>query len=130
MDQSFNTFFNFNEGTKVGEVPNGCCVGASNRIFLFDVIPWIGLELFYAERHFSLLAIECQDNGFYLVAHFHKVLCAVQMLCPTHFRYVDQSFYARCNFNKCSVIRYNYHFSLNDIAYFQAVVHGIPRMWG
>ncbi|MPN03114.1 hypothetical protein SDC9_150337 [bioreactor metagenome] len=129
MDQTFNPLFNFNKGTKVSEVANGCRVGTSNRIFLFDIIPWIGFELFYAERHFSLFAIERKNNSFHIVANFHKVLCTVQMLCPTHFRYVNQAFNARCHFNKCSVIGNDNNFSFNNIADFQAVVHSVPRMW-
>ncbi len=89
MDQSFYAIFNFDKGAEVGEVTYGSGVRAAHRIFLFNIFPWIGFELFDAERHFTFITIECQDNGFHLFVYRHKVLCTVQMLCPAHFRNMD-----------------------------------------
>ena len=84
MNQTVNTFLEFNEDTEVSEVAYFSCVLAANRIFNFDCLPWIFLELFDTKRHLALVSVESQDDSLYLVAHVQEFLCAAQVLAPAH----------------------------------------------
>jgi len=64
----------FNEDSEVSEVTNLCGVLRSDRIFLFDSLPRIGLELLDAERHLALFAVEGQDDCLYFITDVHEVL--------------------------------------------------------
>ena len=74
VNQAVNAFFDFNEHAEVGEVANFGGVARAERIFGFDVLPGIILELFDAERHLAVLAVESENNGFDFVAYFHEFL--------------------------------------------------------
>src|SRR5690554_2854545 len=128
VNQAFNAFFNLHESTEIGEVTYSSCMCASNRIFHLNTFPWIRFQLFYTERHFAIITIECKNDCIYLFTYSHKVLCAVKMLGPAHFRNVNQTFHTRGNLNKCTVIGNNNHFSFYDIAYFQCFTQCIPWM--
>ncbi len=103
-------------------------MGAVYRIFHLNAIPWIGLELFYTKRHFAFVAVEGEDHCIHFFAHSHEVLCAVKVLCPAHFRYVNQSFHTRSNLYECTVVGNDNHFTLYDVAHFQCFTQGIPWM--
>ena len=47
---------------------------AANGVFAFDGFPWIFLELLDSEAHLTLLAVECEDDGFNLIAYVHELL--------------------------------------------------------
>ena len=49
VDEAVNTFFEFYKYTEVGEVANLCVVLRTYRIFNFDVLPRIFLELLDAD---------------------------------------------------------------------------------
>ena len=85
VDESVNTFLEFNEDTEVSEVANLSGVLAANRILNLDGLPWVFLKLLDAERHLALLAVESEDNCLYLVANVHEFLCAAEVLAPRHF---------------------------------------------
>ena len=46
MDQTVNTFFDFNKYTEVSEVTNFSHVARTYGIFSFDIFPWIWFQLF------------------------------------------------------------------------------------
>ena len=48
------------------------------------------------------------------------------MLRPRHFRYVDKTFYARSNFDECSVIGHDGNFSFDFVAHFEIGIESIP----
>ena len=75
VDKSVNTFFEFNENTEVSEVANFSSVLRFNRLFHFDSLPWIFLELLDAKRHLTLVAVKCKDDSFNLVTNLQEVLC-------------------------------------------------------
>ena len=101
---------------------------AAYRILLFDRFPWIRLQLLDTQRHLALFAVQCQDYSLYFVAHLHEVLSRTQVLAPRHFRYVDQTFYTRSDFDECTVVGHNDHFALHVVAHLEVRVEGIPRM--
>ena len=128
MDKTINTFFEFNEYAEVGEVAHFGSVLRTNCIFLLDVFPRIVFELFDTEAHLALFAVECEDNGFNFVANFHEVLSRTEVLRPRHFTYVDKTFYARSDFNECTVVSHNDNFTLNFVTNFEVSVESIPGM--
>ncbi len=128
MYQSFNTFFNLHKNTEVSKVANYCFVCASSWILLFNILPWIWLQLLHTERHFSFFSVESKNNGFNFVTYFQKVLCTAQMLCPTHFRYVNKSFNTLIDFNKRTVVCHYHNFSFHNITNLQLWIECIPWM--
>src|SRR3712207_8500313 len=75
VDQAVNTFLELNKDTEVGKVANLSGVLAANGIFVLDSFPWIFLELLDTKAHLALVAVESQDNSFYLVTNVHEFLC-------------------------------------------------------
>ncbi len=122
VDKTVYAFFNFNEYTKVGEIAYFGCVLRTDSIFCIDAFPRIGFELFHAERHFAFFAVERQNNSFHFVADFQEILSTAEVLTPAHFRYVDKSFYAGNNFDKCAVVCHHNNFSFYFVAYFEVWV--------
>src|SRR5690606_11926664 len=57
--------------------------------------------------------------GFHFITHFEEFLRAAQVLRPRHFRHVDKSFYARCDFEECTVVCHGDDFAFHLRAYFQ-----------
>ena len=98
------------------------------RIALFDMFPRVFAQLLDAKRHFAFFAVKCKDHSLYFVAHLHKILCAAQMLSPTHFRHVDQSFYPRSHFYKGTIVSHHHNFAAHLISHLQARIKCIPRM--
>ena len=75
MDKSVNAFFEFYEDAEVGEVANLCGMLRADGIFHLNSLPRVFLELLDAEAHLAFLAVEGEDDGLYLVAHVHELLC-------------------------------------------------------
>ena len=130
MNQPFYAFFDFHKGSEVGEVANGSGMGAAHRVFHFNVFPWIGLQLFHAERHLAVFAVEGKNHCFYLFTHGHEILRAVEVLCPAHLRHVNQSLYARCDLNECTIIGDHHHFALDDVTHLKGFAQCIPWVRG
>ena len=128
VDQTVNAFFYFYEYTEVSEVANLGNVLAAYRILLFDSFPRISLQLFDTQRHLTLFAIQCQHYSLYFVAYLHEVLSRTQVLAPRHFRYVDQTFYTRSDFDECTVVGHNDNFALHVVAHLEVRIESIPRM--
>ena len=128
MDQAVNAFFDFYEYTEVSEVTNFSSVARTYRETFFDIFPWIRFQLFDTQRHLTFFTIQCQDNSFHFVTNLHEVLSRTQVLSPRHFRNVDQAFYARSDFDECTVVSHNDNFTLNFVTNFQVWIQRIPWM--
>ena len=50
------------------------------------------------------------------------------MLAPTHFAYVDETFYTRSDFYECTIVGHNDYFTLHLIAYLEVGIKSVPRM--
>ena len=129
MNQSVNPFFDFYKYTEVREVAYSSGMFGTYTVFLFNILPWIGLQLFDTQRHFPFVTVQGQYNCFYFISHFHEILSRTQVLRPWHFRNVDQPFNTRSNFDKCTVISHNHYFTFYSIPHFQVSTQSIPRMW-
>ena len=64
MNQTFNAGLKLNKRTIVGDVGNTTGEFGTDRILGFDAFPWIGLELFHAERDTLGFSIEADDLNF------------------------------------------------------------------
>ena len=128
MDEAVNAFFDFNEYTEVCEVAHFGGVFRADGVFLFDILPGILFELFDAEAHLALVAVESEHNGFHFVADFHEVLGAAEVLAPRHFAYVDETFYAGSDFNECTVVSHDDNAAIDFVAHFDVGSESIPGM--
>ena len=84
VDKTVNTFLKLYEDTEVSEVANLCSVLRAYWILNLDSLPWVFLKLLDAERHLTLVAVECEDNCLNLVTNLHEFLCRTQVLAPAH----------------------------------------------
>jgi len=130
MDKAVDTFLNFNKYTEIGEIANFGSVSWTNHIPGFNLWPWVVFHLFDTQRHFVFIAIQGQDGSFHLVSDFQEVLSRTEVLGPAHFWNVDQTFNARSDFDKCSVISDNDHFSFDNITHLEISTDIVPWMWG
>ena len=51
------------------------------------------------------------------------------MLRPRHFRDVDETFYARSNFDECTIVSEDNDLTLDLVAHLEVSVEAIPGMW-
>ena len=96
---------------------------------LVDVFPWIFLELLETKAHLTLFAIEREDDSFDFVTYLEKLLSRADVLCPGHFRDMDEAFYARSDFDECTVVSEDDDLTLDLITHLKVSVEAIPRMW-
>ena len=128
MNQAVYAFFYLNEYAEVCKVAYFGRMFGTHGVFLFDVFPRIGFQLLDTQRHFTFFTIQGQNDSFYFVTYLHEVLCGTQVLAPGHFRYVDQAFYARSDFDECTVIGHHDNFAFYFVTYFQVRIQSVPRM--
>ncbi len=50
------------------------------------------------------------------------------MLAPRHFAYVDEAFYAGCDFNECTIVSHDNYAALDFVANLEVCVEGVPGM--
>ena len=126
VDETINTFFELYEHTEVSEVAHLSSVLRTNGVLHFDILPRIFLELLDAERHLAFSAVECEDHSFDFVTYLEEVLCRTEVLAPRHFRNVDETFNARCDFYECTVVSHHYYAALNLVAHLEVRIECIP----
>ena len=129
VDETVNAFLHLNEYAEVSEVAHLGSVLAANRILLIDLLPWIFSQLLHAERHLALVAVESEDHCLNLVTHLHELLCRVEVCAPRHFRYVDETFYTRCNLDECAVVSHHNHLTLHLVTNLEVRIKSIPWVW-
>src|SRR5207237_7134373 len=61
MDQPFDPRLQFDKGAVVGDVGDAALVLGARRVFEFDALPRIGLELLHAERDALGFRVEADD---------------------------------------------------------------------
>ncbi len=128
VDQTVNTFFQFNEYAEVGEVADFGSVAAAHGVAYFDVCPRILFELLETKAHLAVFAVEGKDNSVDFVANLQEVLSGAEVLAPAHFAYVDETFNAMGHFNKCAVVGHDNNFAVYFVANFEVCVKSVPRM--
>ncbi len=73
MDQSFNTFLQLNKKTEIRNVSDFARNPCAGFVLLRDFIPWIGGQMFDAERKMLILFINAKDHRSYVVALLVKL---------------------------------------------------------
>ena len=127
--KTIDTFFDLYEDTEVGEVADLSRVARADGEALVDVFPWIFLELLETEAHLTLFAVKREDDSFDYVADLQEFLSRADVLRPRHFRDVDETFYARSNFDECTVVSEDNDLTLDLVAHLEVRVEAIPGMW-
>ncbi len=81
-----------------------------------------------AEGHFAVFAVNAEQHTFDFVVHFQEVLSATQVLRPRDFTDVKQTLHTRSDFHERTVIRHDYHTSLDLGTFHQVLSQSIPRV--
>jgi len=92
VQQAIDAFFQFDEGTVIGQIANSSFDLGSFRVFLGDFVPWIGLSLFHTQRDFLLVFVDTQNDNFDFVADVDQFAGMIDPLGPGHFTDVNQAF--------------------------------------
>src|SRR5690606_40050179 len=79
IDQTVNSFFQFNKNTKVCKVSNGTYMLGTNRVFRFDIFPRICVKLLDTKRYLSVASVQCKNFCFNLVTNFYEITGASQV---------------------------------------------------
>ena len=80
VNQAVNALFEFHENTEGREVADRSGVAGTDRVFLQNVSPRIGNELFDAEGHLLSFAVEGEHHSFHFVTDFEEVVSGAQVL--------------------------------------------------
>ncbi len=128
VDQTVNAFFDLYKDTEVGEVAYLSPVAGANSVLGLYVCPRIVFELLDTQTHLALCAVESKDNGIYLVAYFQEVVSGTEVLAPAHLAYVNETLYAFCDLNECTVVSHYDYLTVYFVAYFQVRIQCIPWM--
>ncbi len=128
VDKTVDTFLKLHEDTEVGEIADRSGMFRVDGIFFVDGSPRIRFELLDTEAHLALLAVEGEDDGLHLLAHFEEILCAAQVQAPAHFGDVDQTFDTRLHFDKGTVVGDDHDLAFHLVAHLEVRVESVPRM--
>ncbi len=114
MQQSVHTFFQFDEGTIVGQVADSSRDLATNRVLVADVVPRVGLSLFHTQRNFLFLFVDSQNHHVDFITDSNQFARMVHSPCPRHFTDVDKAFDAVFQLNKGTIRQHIDDFALDD----------------
>ena len=95
VQQAVDALFNLDEGTVVGEIPNGAIDDGADGVPRGDHIPRVGLGLLHAQRDFLLLLVDGQHHHVDLVANLDQLGGVIDPAGPRHLADVDQPLDAR-----------------------------------
>ena len=65
VHEAINAWLEFDEDTKVCEVPHVALMNRPNRVLRHKIIPWIRLELFHAKSKLAIALVDVENNRFY-----------------------------------------------------------------
>src|SRR6185437_11960633 len=111
VQQTIDTFLDFDESAVVGEVAHRAADDGSLRIAFGDLVPRIGLYLLHAQRDFLLVLIDVEDLHFNLIADGNQFAGMVDAFGPAHLADVNQSFDAWFQFDEGTVAHDVDHFA-------------------
>ena len=126
MNQPVETFLNFKERAKLGQVPDLAVDDRSDRILLGQLSPRISLRLLHPQRDAPFLHIDAQDCDFHFVADLHDLRRMHLALGPAHFADVHQAFDARLQLHERAVIGKAHDLSAQLLANRVALNHRRP----
>ena len=104
MDQAVDSRLQFNEGAVVGQVADLCNYAAADGYLRSTSSQgFCSVCLLNAQRDFSFLFLDREDDRFNFVAYMDHFAGFSDVLCPRHFRDVDEPFDARFDLNEGAV---------------------------
>ena len=117
MNQTFDVFFYLNKHAKGCDAFNFTGYSDSQRIPLINGKPWIGIHLLHTQRYSPLFLVGREHNSLYGISNLYKLFGMLDLLCPAHFRNMDQTFYPGFQLNKSAIIGDVYHFTRDVCAF-------------
>ena len=119
MYQPVDSLFDFDKGSKIGQIAYNASKRCTRRVFVVEIFPWIGLHLLETQRNFLTFLIHAQDHNLNFITNGDQLGRMANMLRPRHFRNVYQPFDPLFQLDKSSVIRnadnLTYHLAINRI---------------
>ena len=92
MQQTIDTFFEFDEGTVVRQVADSTADESPWWVLGCNLIPWIRLSLLHTQRDFLLVLVDAEDNHIDFVARIDQFGWVINSLGPGHFADVNEAF--------------------------------------
>ncbi len=129
MDQAVDSVFDFHKGTKSSEAFDLSGNDGSNRITIVYRYPWIGFHLFHPERDTFVFLIQFENDGIDVITDLEDLAGICNLLCPGHFRYVDQSFNAWFDLDKGTKGLDADYFTLDCCSIWVFDFYMFPWMW-
>ena len=130
MQQAIDAFFDFNEGTVVGQVANFTFDDSIQRVPIRDQIPGVVLGLLHSEGDFLFIFIDPQDHHIDFVADLYQLAGMADPLGPRHLGDMDQALDTLFEFHEGTVVGDRDDFAANlgvDRIFFLDI---FPRMRG
>src|SRR5580700_3632741 len=100
VDKAFHAFGDLHERAELHETCDGAFDGGAGGIFLRDVGPGIAEGLLETEADAAFGGADGENDGVDGVAFFQQVAGLADFFHPGHFRYVDEAFDARLDFDE------------------------------
>src|SRR5262245_38936396 len=128
MDQTIDTFLNFNEGSKISEVAHSSVDTRTNLVTFSQSFPRILLNLFHTQTDSSGFRIDAQDFNFNHVARINQLARMFDAFGPAHFGNMDQTFNAGLKLNKRTIVGNAGHLTRNSRHRRKALFDTLPRV--
>ena len=104
VDEAIYTFINPDKKSELSEIFNFSFNSSPDRVFFFNDIPGIGLNLLHAQGNSLFGNIHIQYKGIHHITNVHDLRGMSDLPGPGHLRDVNQSFHALLNLHKCTII--------------------------
>ena len=127
MEQSIDSFFEFHEGSVVGEISDGALDGGFRWVLGGDVVPRVGSSLFHTQRDFLLLLVDPKHNDFDFVADIDEFGRVIDAFGPGHFANMNQAFDPVFEFDEGPVGHHVDHFAIDSRIDGELGVDILPR---
>src|SRR5437870_3491836 len=129
MNESIDPFFNFNERSEVSEVTHSALNSAPDLIALAERPPRVFLHLLHAQTNPPSLGIHTKNLDFNGITLAHDLARMLDTLRPTHLRHMHETFNARFQLNKCTIVSDTCDFSGDSSVWWKPLVDCFPGVW-
>src|SRR6185369_17722785 len=98
VNEAVDAVFDLDEGAKVSQVAHAALDDSTGRVLVLELLPWILLKLLHAQRDATVVWIDAQNDGVYLIARLHQLRGVLHTLGPGHLGDVNETFDALLQF--------------------------------
>lgn len=130
VHHAVDAFFEFDEGTEVGQVSHLAMDAGTRWIVVADHIPRIGFELADTEGNFLFAGVDAEDDGFDFLADLENFARFGDALGPREFGDVHQTLDALFDFDEGTVVDQVDHLALDAGADRELALNVFPRVGG